>query len=131
MKYFFCSATCRNIDIFRSSLSEARAAVARVTRGGEGEHRRGGGYERMRHSGGRGGSGGGSERMGSGGGHSGGAQPYYVVTQQMVYPAPQTPPRLQGNVSPGQMRHGREHAQRQGELAMITYRTGFNYFCLD
>ena len=124
----FCSATCRHIEIFRSNLSEAlaavaslpatcryieilrsnfceaRAAEARVPRGGGGEGGRGGGSERMEHGGGH------------GGGHSGGAQPY-VVTHSMLY-SPLTTPRLQGNISPGQMRHGVGYMQRRGELAV-------------
>ena len=120
----FCSATCRHIEIFRSNLSEALAAVASLpatcryieilrsnfceARAAEARVPRGGGGE--------GGRGGGSERMEHGGGHSGGAQPY-VVTHSMLY-SPLTTPRLQGNISPGQMRHGVGYMQRRGELAV-------------
>lgn len=80
----------RYIEIFRSSLSEARAAVASIPRGG-------------------GGRGGGSEgRYGGGGDRYGGGRPS---------PYDRNVDRFGGG--PGQMRHhgGGGHMRRRGELA--------------
>lgn len=92
VKSSFRSAICRYIEIFRSSLSEARAAVASIPRGG----------------GGRGGGGGGSEgRYGGGGDRYGGGRPS---------PYDRNVDRFGGG--PGQMRHhGGGHMRRRGELA--------------
>lgn len=101
MKIIFCSATCRYIEIFRSGLSEARASVASVPRGG---------------GGGGGGRGGGSERYGGGGDRYGGGRPS---------PYDRNIDRFGGG--PGQMRHGGGHMRRRGELGC----TRFNYCYRD
>ena len=86
----FCFVVYRYIEIFRSSLSEARAAVASIPRGGGG---RGGGHE---------GRYGGIDRYGGGGG---GGRPS---------PYDRNVDRFGG---PGQMRHhGGGHMRRRGEL---------------
>lgn len=80
----------RYIEIFRSSLSEARAALASIPRGGGGGGGRGGGS----HEG----------RFGGGGDRYGGGRPS---------PYDRNVDRYGGG--PGQMRHGGGHMRRRGK----------------
>jgi heterogeneous nuclear ribonucleoprotein F/H len=99
--FFSCLTVCniivlfrhfRYIEIFRSSLSEARAALASVPRGGGGGGGRGGGSHEGRY-------GGGGDRYGGGR-----PSPYERNVDRF------------GGGGPGQMRHGGGgHMRRRGE----------------